>query len=657
MNNEDIKKKMAELSEAIFYHKDLYYNKSEPEISDYEFDQIVKELEELETKYPSLKEKKSITKSVGAPVDRNKKEKHQYPMLSLSNTYNEEELQSFYKRICKITDMTEIETFCELKIDGVAVSLIYENGNLVKSATRGDGLFGENIYENVLQISSIPHVIPFQGKIEIRGEVFITKKNFQRLNDQKISLAQEPWSNARNLASGTIKLLDKNIVKERNLSFIPYSIFSENSPIKFQNEITEILEKWGFYLPNTYKKATKLDEILEFIDTIKTARKSLDFETDGIVIKVNSFVLQNIIGQTTHSPKWAVAYKYKSESAFSQLQEVIFQVGRTGAVTPVALFDPVNLAGSIVHKASLHNKEHIEKLDIFEEDILEIEKGGEVIPKIIGVDKNKRKNNTKRIEFIEKCPSCNFILEKIEEKILYCKNHDQCPDQQIAKVQHFISKDAMNMNSLGRKTVEILFEKKLITKAKDLYSLKYEDLIFLPGFKEVSVQNVLRAIEESKKEPFHRFIFSLGIKHVGEVAAKALAKYFGSIDKMISAKKEDFKKIDEIGEKMTDTLYNFFQKRNNIEDLEDFKNFGLTMEEKFEYKEIGKGKFYSKKVVITGTFPNLTRDQIIEIIEKEGGKILSAISKKTDILLIGEDPSITKIEKATALGIEILNDL
>ena len=498
MLEKDAKKLIRELNDKIFYHKDLYFNQNKTEISDYEFDNLVYQLESLEKRFPHLKEEKSATNSVGASVQK-KGLKHNFPMLSLLNTYSREDLQKFYSRVCKLTGQTEIETFCEVKIDGVAVSILYKKGKLTRALTRGDGMYGENIFNNILQIDDIPKNIPMTEDLEIRGEVFISKTKFKELNEKKKKLGEELWANARNLASATIKLLDINTIRKRHPSFIPYSLFIKNDKIKNQSEIIAFLKEWGFFLPNHYMKATNFEEIFSFTKIIEKKRKDFDFESDGLVVKVNSFALQKKIGETNQSPKWAIAYKYKPKSAFSKLKKVVFQVGRTGAVNPIAIFKPVRINGSLIQKASLHNSDYIEKLDLCENDIIEVEKGGEVIPQIINIDKLKREKDFKKVDFPQLCPSCGSTLKK-EEKILYCVNHDNCLEQQKSKIKHFVSKEAMDIFSLGEKKIDLLVEKKLISHSKDLYKLNFNSLKNVPGFSTVSIKTILKEIEKSAIE-------------------------------------------------------------------------------------------------------------------------------------------------------------
>jgi DNA ligase (NAD+) len=655
MKKDLIKKKIKELEEKISYHRDLYFNKSKSEISDFEYDKMVEELEKLEKIFPK-QESNNISEKIGAPLIKSsfEKEKHDFPMLSLKNSYSKKDFETFYKKICKNLNLDSIDFFCELKIDGVAISLIYEDGILKKGITRGDGSIGENVSSNIFEIDSIPKMInSLEEKIEIRGEIFIKKSQFEILNKDRIKKGEEKWANPRNLASGSIKLLDSSECRKRKLSFLPYSIVSKKNLISSQEECFKKLKELGFDTLDINKKIRNLDDIFNFLDEIEREKKNFDIESDGIVLKVDSIKLQEELGFTSHSPRWAIAYKFNPENKSTKLNKILYQLGRSGAVTPVAVFEKINLGGTNISRASLFNKDFIENLDLHENDFIYIKKGGDVIPKIFAVDISKRDLSSKKIEFIKNCPSCGSILENnFEESTFYCRNSKNCIEQKKAKVLHFVSKQGMDIKEIGEKLIENLFEKNLINSIKDLYLLEKSNLENLPLFKEKSINNFFESIEKSKNQRFDKFLFSLSIKHMGEVSANQIARNFKSIENIKKASIQDFQNIPDIGEKLANSLKNFFEDKENLKMIDFFEKLGFNLSYN---QESSSSKYLNKKIVISGSFPEKSRNQIKKIIEEQGGFVFSSISKTTDILICGTDPSEEKLEKARKYQTKIQN--
>ena len=673
MNNKYqlVKQKIEDLKSEIEYHNNLYYNEDKNEISDLEFDKKLSYLIELEKKYPEFKTSDSPSERVGGKITKKFETKnHKIPMLSLSNTYSESELFDFDKRMKKRLSNNDIEYTCEIKYDGVALSLIYENRKLKYALTRGDGKKGDDITTNVYTIRSIPlklsSIAP--SYMEIRGEVFISKSNFKKLNDYKKNSNEPLFANARNAASGSLKLQDSSEVAKRKLDCFIYSLNSKFESINDHNEALKKLKNLNFNVPNSFKKCKNIEEVISYIKYWENKRENLDVETDGIVIKVNNFKQQEELGFTSKNPRWAIAYKYKSESAETTLKDITYQVGRTGAITPVAKLKPIKLSGSVIRKASLHNFNEIKRLDLRIGDTISIEKGGEIIPKITGVNIDKRSNISKSVKFITHCPSCNSPISKIKnEANYYCRNHKYCLPQIIGKVQHFIGKDAVNIEFLGPETIKGLIDNDLIKNIADLYKLKYHDLYDLKiefknsngerkirSLKEKSCQNIINSISQSKNSNYSNILFGLGIRYVGKSTAEVLSEHFNNIKKLIDAKYDEIIQINEIGDKIAESICEFFKDNDNISIVSKLEKNGLKL---YSKKKINiDSSIKNIKFVITGTFINYTRDELKNIIKINGGKISSSISKNTDFLILGKNFGPSKKSKADNLGIKIISE-
>lgn len=653
--------KINALRAELKKHNYLYYVKAEPIISDYEFDIKLKELEALEAKYPEFYSEDSPTQKVGGKVNKSFQTiAHEKPMLSLGNTYNEEEIREFDQRVYKLLGTKNYEYTCELKIDGLAISLIFENQKLSRALTRGNGLEGDDVTENVKTIKSLITKLPTSApnKIEFRGEIFMHRKAFEKLNQKREATGEALYANPRNVAAGSLKLLDSSEVAKRPLDIYLYHVICDNKDFHSHYESLEVAQKWGIKISEYTKKCKNIEEVLEYIKEWDSKKKNLSFDIDGVVIKVNNFDQQNELGFTAKVPRWAISYKYKTEAALTQLLSVDFQVGRTGAITPVANLAPVQLLGTTVKRASLHNANEIERIDLYSKDWVYIEKGGEIIPKITGIEKSKREPNAERISMPIHCPECNSTLTRNEgEANHYCPNYIACPPQIIGKFQHFISKKAMNIDGIGEETVEQLFKHGLIKQLQDLYKINYENLIHLERMAEKSVLNILEGIEVSKQIPFPRVLFGLGIRFVGETVAKKLAKHFKSIDNLKNASYEDLCKVDEIGDRIAKSVMDYFSKEENIQTIQELKNLGVqfeieTKEDKINSSEI----LVNKTIVISGTFNLLSRDQIKELVEINGGKNGSGVTSKTDYLVAGENMGPAKLQKANELGVKILTE-
>ena len=673
MNNKYqlVKQKIEDLKSEIEYHNNLYYNEDKNEISDLEFDKKLSYLIELEKKYPEFKTSDSPSERVGGKITKKFETKnHKIPMLSLSNTYSESELFDFDKRMKKRLSNNDIEYTCEIKYDGVALSLIYENRKLKYALTRGDGKKGDDITTNVYTIRSIPlklsSIAP--SYMEIRGEVFISKSNFKKLNDYKKNSNEPLFANARNAASGSLKLQDSSEVAKRKLDCYIYSLNSKFESVNDHNEALKTLKNLNFNVPNSFKKCKNIEEVISYIKYWENKRENLDVETDGIVIKVNNFKQQEELGFTSKNPRWAIAYKYKSESAETTLKDITYQVGRTGAITPVAKLKPIKLSGSVIRKASLHNFNEIKRLDLRIGDTISIEKGGEIIPKITGVNIDKRSNINKSVKFITHCPSCNSPISKIKnEANYYCRNHKYCLPQIIGKIQHFIGKDAVNIEFLGPETIKGLIDNDLIKNIADLYKLKYHDLYDLKiefknsngerkirSLKEKSCRNIINSISQSKNSNYSNILFGLGIRYVGKSTAEVLSEHFNNIKKLIDAKYDEIIQINEIGDKIAESICEFFKDNDNISIVSKLEKNGLKL---YSKKKINiDSSIKNIKFVITGTFINYTRDELKNIIKINGGKISSSISKNTDFLILGKNFGPSKKSKADNLGIKIISE-
>ncbi|MBS1505703.1 MAG: NAD-dependent DNA ligase LigA [Bacteroidetes bacterium] len=661
MSPSEAKKKIQELTDQVNYHNDLYYQKNKTEISDFEFDQLLKDLEQLEKEFPELKQPDSPTQRVGGTITKEfASVVHEYPMLSLGNTYSPQELEDFDGRVAKGLDGDAYEYFCELKFDGVSISLIYENGLLTRGITRGDGVRGDDVIANVKTIRSLPLKIKgknIPAKFEVRGEVFLPKKVFKQLNKEREDIGEETYANARNTASGTLKMQDSSEVARRKLDCFLYYLLGEENNVQTHDEAIHKIESWGFQVSPTYKKCKNIREVLEYIAHWEKKRADLPLETDGVVIKVNSLDQQERLGFTAKSPRWAIAYKYKAESISTRLNGITYQVGRTGAVTPVAELEPVLLAGTTVKRASLHNANEIARLDLHIGDYVFVEKGGEIIPKITSVDLNRRSGHTKAVEYIAECPECGTALVRKEgEANHYCPNEKGCPPQIKGKIEHFIQRKAMDIDSLGEKTIGQLYDLNLVKTPADLYDLKKEDLLRLEGFKDLSSKNVLDGIEASKAAPFEAVLFGIGIRFVGKTVAEKLARYFKTIDNLASASYEQLLEAPEVGEKIAQSVFDFFREKESQKEIERLKAAGLQFESSFKEPEKVSSSLAGKSFVISGTFQRYERDQLKDLIIAHGGKVLSSVSGKLDYLVAGDNMGPAKREKAEKLGVKIISE-
>lgn len=663
MTEEEARVKIAELVKVLNAHNYQYYVQSMPSISDYEFDIKLKELEALENEFPQFSDENSPTKRVGSDIVKSfSTVVHRFPMVSLSNSYSKEELMDFDKRVRKAID-EEIEYVLELKYDGVAIGVTYKNGKLFQAVTRGDGVQGDDVTANVRTIKTIPLYLEgndFPDDFEMRGEVLLPLEQFQRINAEREEIGEEPYANPRNTASGTLKMKDSRVVSQRNLDCFIYAFAADQIP--FVNHYQSLIKatEWGFKTPDPKKKmiekAKSINEIMDFVDYWDKARKHLDFDIDGIVIKVNSYVQQEDLGFTAKAPRWAISYKFKAEQVSTVLQSVTYQVGRTGAITPVANLKPVLLAGTTVKRASLHNADQISKLGLHISDHVFVEKGGEIIPKILGVDLNKRDLNSKKVEFIEQCPECATALVRKEgEAHHYCPNEDGCPPQITGRIEHFISRKAMNIDGLGSESIEQFYQAGLVNNITDLYSLKKSDILPLERMAEKSAQNIIDGISASVNVPFHRVLFALGIRYVGETVAKKLAGHYKTIDALMRAEYDSLISVDEIGERIAESVIDYFSNEIHRDWIEKLKKAGIQ----FEIEAIDETSVQTLtgfKFVVSGVFPNFSRDEIKLLIEKHGGQILSGVSKKTDYLVAGEKMGPSKLEKAHKLGVSIISE-
>jgi DNA ligase (NAD+) len=661
MDRNKAEQKIHELSEKLHYYNYKYYQESVSEISDYEFDMMLKELMELEGKFPDLKTTDSPSQRVGGDITKNfKTVEHRIPMLSLGNTYSKEELDDFDGRVKKGLGDDQYEYFCELKFDGVAISLHYEKGILARGVTRGDGTKGDEISNNAKTIRTIPLKVrgkDFPEYFEARGEVFLPREVFNQLNKEREENGEALLANPRNAASGTLKMQDSGVVASRKLDCFLYSYAGEDLPIDSHEEGIKQLEKFGFNVSQTYRKCSSINEVFDFINEWEEKRHSLAVDTDGIVIKVNSLAQQEQLGFTAKSPRWAIAYKYKAESSTTILKEITYQVGRTGAVTPVANLEPVSLAGTTVKRASLHNANEIARLDLRVGDIVHVEKGGEIIPKITGVDLTKRDLGSSQVEYITNCPECGTKLVRAEgEAVHYCPNRKGCPPQIKGSIEHYIQRKAADIDSLGERTIHLLYEKGLVKNVGNLYDLTYEDVFELEGFKDLSTKNLLKGIEESKKIPFENILFGLGIRFVGKTVAEKLGAHFKNIENLSKATYEELIEVPEIGERIAQSVVEYFHDGDNIELIERLKSAGLQFEI-HETEVEQKGDALSEKsLVVSGVFEHYNRDELKEVIKQYGGKVVSAISGKVDILVAGENMGPAKRQKAEKLGVKIISE-
>ena len=659
MNHSEARERIENLRKEIEEHNRRYYVLNQPVISDFEYDLLINELETLEKKYPEFITESSPTQHVGSDITKEFRQTgHKYPMLSLGNTYSYEELRDFDARLRKSVSGT-IEYVCELKFDGASISITYLNGIIATAVTRGDGTRGDDVSANIKTIKSIPVRINNKGipnEFVIRGEVLMPRSVFKQLNEERIKEGLNAFANPRNAASGTLKILDPEIVASRKLDCLFYSLLGEELPqmTHYENLITA--KTWGFKVADSIRICRSIDDVISYIDSWDSKRDDLPYDTDGVVIKVNSIAQQEELGYTAKSPRWAIAYKYKAEQALSRLQSVSFQVGRTGAVTPVANLEPVLLAGTTVKRASLHNADQIFLLDLHVDDMVYVEKGGEIIPKIVGVDYASRNDGSEAVKFISICPECGTGLVKNEgEANHFCPNYLHCPPQIKGRIEHFISRRAMDIEGLGEETVDLLFNKGLIKNIADLYDLTAEKLIPLERMGERSAGNIISSIKESVNVPYHRVLYGLGIRHVGETVAKTLASEFSSLDELMSASQEKLKSVNEIGPKIASSIISYFSDSENIEIIKRLKLTGIKLSSDFKSQEKG-NSLKGKVIVISGVFSKHTRDEYKELIEKNGGKNSSSISGNTSFILAGDNMGPSKREKAEELGIKILTE-
>jgi len=614
-------------------------------------------LQELERQYPQYAHPDSPTVRVGGEASKEfKTVKHRYRMLSLGNTYNEGELRDFDRRVRKIAG-DKVEYVCEMKFDGLAIGLTYRKGILYQAVTRGDGVQGDDVTANVKTIKSVPLKLRGEGwpeDFEIRGEIIMTRSGFDAFNRKRIEAGEQPFANPRNAASGSMKLLDPQEVAKRPLDCYLYYLLGENLPADNHYDNLMVAKKWGFKISDYIAKANNIDDILEFIDDSEKARHELDFDIDGVVIKVNDLAMQEQLGFTAKTPRWAIAYKFKAERVETLLESVSFQVGRTGAVTPVANLKPVKLAGTVVKRASLHNADIIRQLDLHENDYVYVEKGGEIIPKIVGVNKEKRMSGSKAVKFVDSCPECGTpLIRKEGEAAHYCPNEYGCPPQIKGKIEHFVGRKMMDI-AMGEATVNALFEKGFVRNVADLYYLTPAQLYQLEGFKEKSVNNLLASIEKSKQVPFERVLYSLGIRYVGETVAKKLAAAFGSMDALQRATKLELLMVDDVGESIADSVVEFFSDAGNLEIVERLKKAGVKMEVE-RNREAVSDKLEGKSFVVSGKF-TIPRDELKALIGNNGGRVVSAISSKTDFVVAGENMGPAKLAKAEKLGVKIISE-
>lgn len=660
MSHDQIQQQIERLREELNRHNYNYYVLSKPEISDFEFDRQLKELNDLEEKYPEFDDPNSPTKRVGSDLTGAFAQvQHKYQMLSLANTYSDEEIKEFDARVVKGIGETP-EYVCELKYDGTAIGLTYKKGRLFQAITRGDGVVGDDVTFNVRTIKTIPLVLhgnDFPDEFEIRGEIFMPRKVFDDINALREEEGDVPFANPRNAASGTLKMLDPTVVAQRKLDCYLYFILGENLPFSNHYENLEKAKEWGFKIPDNNKLCKSVDEVLAFIKLWDKERKKLPYDTDGVVIKVNSYQHQKVLGFTAKTPRWAIAFKYKAEQVNTQLLSVDFQVGRTGAITPVANLRPVKLAGSTVKRASLHNADQIELLDIRIGDIVQVEKGGEIIPKIVGVDKTQRSLFSSPLNFITNCPECNTPLVKPEgEAKHFCPNQVGCPPQIKGRIVHFISRKALNIDGLGEETIELLFSKGLINDIADLYLLKKDQLLNLERFAEKSADNAIKSIEESKKIPFPRVLYGIGIRYVGETTARKLALHFGTIENIENANIEQLLEVEEVGDRIAQSIVEYFSNPISIDIIERLKLSGLQLKVDESLNQKISNKLDGLSLVISGTFSRVSRDELKELIQKHGGKNVSSVSSSTSMLVAGDKIGPAKLEKAQKLGVKIVSE-
>lgn len=648
------------LREELHQHNYNYYVLNAPVISDREFDMLMKELQDLESKHPEHFDENSPSMRVGSDINKDFTQvQHKYPMLSLGNTYSEADVKDFYERVRKALN-EPFEICCEMKFDGTSISLTYENGKLVRAVTRGDGVQGDDVTDNVKTIRTIPLVLKGDGypkEFEIRGEILMPWNVFEELNREREAREEPLFANPRNAASGTLKLQNSAAVAARHLDAYLYYLLGDNLPCDGHYENLQEAARWGFKVSDITRKVQTLEEVFEFINYWDVERKNLPVATDGIVLKVNSLRQQRNLGYTAKSPRWAIAYKFQAEQALTRLHTVSYQVGRTGAITPVANLDPVQLSGTIVKRASLHNADIIQSLDLHINDMVYVEKGGEIIPKITGVDITQRQPDSQKVTFITHCPECGSPLVRYEDEAAhYCTNETACPPQIKGKIEHFISRRAMNIEGLGPETVDQFYQHGLIHNAADLYELTEDQLIGLERMGKKSAQNIIQGIEQSKQVPFERVLFALGIRFVGETVAKKLAKAMHSIDKLAAATLDELIQLDEIGGKIAQSILNYFANEANRDLIEHLRRAGVQLALTEETLSAQTDKLKGMSIVISGVFAKHSRDEYKQMIEQNGGKNVGSISSKTSFILAGENMGPSKLEKAQKLGVRIIDE-
>ncbi|MFM2214519.1 MAG: ligase [Bacteroidota bacterium] len=656
----DIQKTIQELRNELNLHNHNYYVLDSPTISDYEFDLKLKQLQELESQHPELFDENSPSQRVGGTITKNfNTVVHDYRMYSLDNSYSKEDLIEWENRIQKVLGNVPLQYTCELKYDGASISITYENGILKRAVTRGDGIQGDEVTNNIKTIKSIPLQLKgeYPERFDIRGEIILPFDGFEKMNQELIEIGETPYSNPRNTASGSLKLQDSGEVAKRPLECLLYFIVGNNINISTQYEGLEAARTWGFKVPKEAKLAYSIDEVFEFINYWDTHRHALPYETDGVVVKVNDFHQQDELGYTAKSPRWAMAYKFKAEQVATLLNSISYQVGRTGSITPVANLDPVQLAGTIVKRASLHNADQIEKLDIRIGDAVFVEKGGEIIPKIIGVDFAKRSNDSTPIVYLTNCPECNSPLVRTEgEANHYCPNFYNCPPQIIGRIQHFISRKAMDIEGLGGETVALLFHSGLVKDYADLYELSVADLLPLDRMAQKSAENLINGVQKSKDVPFERVLYAIGIRYVGETVAKKLAKHYKNIAAIQKASLMDLILVDEIGDKIAQSVIEFFENPENGKIIDRLKQYGVNLELVEVFNPNATNLLDGKIFVVSGVFEKFSRDDLKKAIEENGGKVGSSISAKTHYVLAGDNMGPAKLEKANQLKVAIISE-
>ncbi|WP_318345380.1 NAD-dependent DNA ligase LigA [Flagellimonas baculiformis] len=656
----DIQQKIIALREELNEHNYKYYVLDQPSITDYEFDMKLKELQQLEAAHPEFYDPASPTIRVGGMVTKNfETVVHEHRMYSLDNSYSKEDLEDWEKRIQRILGDAEVEFTCELKYDGASISLTYEEGKLVRAVTRGDGFQGDDVTTNIKTIRSVPLQLKgdYPPKFDIRGEIILTLEGFAKMNQERIEAGEDPYMNPRNTASGSLKLQDSALVAQRPLECLLYSIAGSNLGISSQFEILEKARSWGFKVPTVAKLCKSTAEVMQFVEHWDTNRHHLPYETDGVVVKVNSIQQQEELGYTAKSPRWAMAYKFQAEQASTVLKEITYQVGRTGAITPVANLQPVLLAGTTVKRASLHNADQIAKLDVRVGDTVFVEKGGEIIPKIIAVDFTKRPVDSKPTEYITHCPECGTeLIRKEGEAQHFCPNDTGCPTQITGRIQHFISRKAMDIEGMGSETVELLFKQGLIANYADLYTLTKEQVVPLERMADKSAENLVNGVAASKSIPFERVLFALGIRYVGETVAKKLVKAYKNIDALMAASQEELVAVDEIGERIAESVVKFFSEPTNLEIIDRLKSYGLQFSLSEEQLENQTDKLKGQIFVVSGVFETVSRDELKKMIEDNGGKVASSISSKTSFVVAGDNMGPSKKTKAESLGVPIISE-